>query len=631
MTDITANVIVSMPSQLFTMARSFKAVANGKIYIGKIDTDPVNPENQIQVYVENEDGSHVPVSQPIIINAAGYPVYNGQIAKFVTVQNHSMTVYDAYGSQQFYFPNVLKYDPDQLRQELSKQTDGYFFNLPQGGVLHDAIKYVTPEMYINTSSDITSAIQSAFDNGNVIDMSGRDWTLERTIHVGDGTEIKLGASTITCQLGSKPAFDFRGTDKGLLVTGGKFIGNCSAVFYFQGTTAFPSQSGHYARKIRIYGTDATSDTDEIIDFIYMKDAVRQVFIDSCYAYVKNGITASGKCVEVKVQKSIFNSGTSDQSSSRISLNSPSGASYYNEGWHFSDCTIDGVGKSFNVTDIYSLTINGGFIGGEVAFGQPITTHCREIVLGGGLIMKGRVTFTPTVQYDYRANISPSLMFGNGGVGNVVLNAGASGINVSTKLESSGVSGGTDVIVNEGCSNVNVDLSADNTYERLASFNGYGPRCSALIRNYMGSSHPIYTERPLKIISSPVTDDAGSLQVMSFVNIPAGSYIVGSVMSEVKVTAPKGSRGKISLTISLSGLTGTSSQALIVNIPAGMVTPSGLGWASNVIRPQFAAGIMSIEIPFYTTTDIAESSLSVSNFSGNTAIVGLNSYIGYFLI
>lgn len=120
MTDITANVVVSMPSQLFTMARSFKAVANGKIYIGKIDTDPVNPENQIQVYVENEDGSHVPVSQPIIINAAGYPVYNGQIAKFVTVQGHSMAVYDAYGAQQFYFPNVLKYDPDQLRQSLTK-------------------------------------------------------------------------------------------------------------------------------------------------------------------------------------------------------------------------------------------------------------------------------------------------------------------------------------------------------------------------------------------------------------------------------------------------------------------------------------------------------------------------------
>jgi hypothetical protein len=123
MTDITANVVVSMPSQLFTMARSFKAVANGKIYIGKIDTDPVNPENQIQVYVENEDGSHVPVSQPIIINAAGYPVYNGQIAKFVTVQGHSMAVYDAYGTQQFYYPNVLKYDPDQFKDKLA-ESDG---------------------------------------------------------------------------------------------------------------------------------------------------------------------------------------------------------------------------------------------------------------------------------------------------------------------------------------------------------------------------------------------------------------------------------------------------------------------------------------------------------------------------
>ncbi len=153
MTDITANVVVSMPSQLFTMARSFKAVANGKIYIGKIDTDPVNPENQIQVYVENEDGSHVPVSQPIIINAAGYPVYNGQIVKFVTIQGHSMAVYDAYGSQQFYFPNVLKYDPDQLRQELasdrgatlslSQIATSYGLDFSLGGVWQEgALSYV---------------------------------------------------------------------------------------------------------------------------------------------------------------------------------------------------------------------------------------------------------------------------------------------------------------------------------------------------------------------------------------------------------------------------------------------------------------------------------------------------------
>ncbi len=118
MSNIVPNVIISMPSQLFTLARKFQAASNGKIFIGKIDSDPTLPQNQVQVYVENEDGSHVPVSQPIIINAGGYPVYNGQIAKFVTVQGHSMAVYDAYGAKQFYSPNVLKYDPDQLRSEL---------------------------------------------------------------------------------------------------------------------------------------------------------------------------------------------------------------------------------------------------------------------------------------------------------------------------------------------------------------------------------------------------------------------------------------------------------------------------------------------------------------------------------
>lgn len=148
MTDITANVIVSMPSQLFTMARSFKAVANGKIYIGKIDTDPVNPENQIQVYVENEDGSHVPVAQPIIINSGGYPVYNGQIAKFVTVQGHSMAVYDAYGAQQFYFPSVLKYDPDQFKYQLSGAGGASMIGTERQGNLQEVANA------INTSKNI---------------------------------------------------------------------------------------------------------------------------------------------------------------------------------------------------------------------------------------------------------------------------------------------------------------------------------------------------------------------------------------------------------------------------------------------------------------------------------------------
>lgn len=203
MTDITANVIVSMPSQLFTMARSFKAVANGKIYIGKIDTDPVNPENQIQVYIENEDGSHVPVSQPIIINAAGYPVYNGQIAKFVTVQGHSMAVYDAYGTQQFYFPNILKYDPDQLRSELAGNHGASLVGIGKSN-LYNEMPYVSPEMYGATniiSSSDTQALIDAFEKAKTMGVSvklSRIYFSSSDISVTNFYSDVFGVSMATC-------------------------------------------------------------------------------------------------------------------------------------------------------------------------------------------------------------------------------------------------------------------------------------------------------------------------------------------------------------------------------------------------------------------------------------------------
>ncbi|HGT8350415.1 TPA: phage tailspike protein [Escherichia coli] len=205
MTDsINANVVVSMPSQLFTMARSFKAVANGKIYIGKIDTDPVSPENQIQVYVESEDGSHVPVSQPIIINAAGYPVYNGQIAKFVTVQGHSMAVYDAYGAQQFYFPNVLKYDPDQFRSELSEEDGATKIGYLAGTVADTLSYWATPEQYGAIGDGVTDdtvAVTNAIMTGRCLMKRGSTYRMvmneENVITPPAGAYIDFNGAKIT--------------------------------------------------------------------------------------------------------------------------------------------------------------------------------------------------------------------------------------------------------------------------------------------------------------------------------------------------------------------------------------------------------------------------------------------------
>lgn len=202
MSDITANVVIGMPSQLFTLARSFKANANGKIYISKIDTPPgemTDPDNYVQVYLENEDGSHVPMAQPIIINAGGYPVYNGQTAKFVTVEGHAMAVYNSYNVQEFYYPNVLKYDPDQLRQEL-QMGDGSLIGLGNGktlselktssggdmvgvlpsGNVNDIISYVTPEMFGTDSSDYD--IQSAINNSGRVELSKRQYSISTSLN-----------------------------------------------------------------------------------------------------------------------------------------------------------------------------------------------------------------------------------------------------------------------------------------------------------------------------------------------------------------------------------------------------------------------------------------------------------------
>ncbi|WP_049207421.1 phage head-binding domain-containing protein [Serratia marcescens] len=192
--NIVPNVVVSMPSQQFTMARSFKAASNGKIYIGKIDTDPTIPENQIPVYLENEDGSHAQIAQPIIVNAGGYPVYNGQIAKFVTVQGHSMAIYDAFNVQQFYFPNVLKYDPDQLKTNLAAPDGQKYIGRSDSLAVLRSIEPERDRQLISVSADSGHSFMSGGrmyvsamadtatpDDGgiNVVTSSGRRWKLVR--------------------------------------------------------------------------------------------------------------------------------------------------------------------------------------------------------------------------------------------------------------------------------------------------------------------------------------------------------------------------------------------------------------------------------------------------------------------
>lgn len=112
-----ADILVTSPYRPFTLPNQFKAVFNGFIYCGTVDA--VDPSNsQIQIYKVNEDGSKVPVAQPLRTNAGGYLVYNGQPAKFVTDSNHSLLVRDSLGAQVWYAPDVSILDPEAMYQTI---------------------------------------------------------------------------------------------------------------------------------------------------------------------------------------------------------------------------------------------------------------------------------------------------------------------------------------------------------------------------------------------------------------------------------------------------------------------------------------------------------------------------------
>lgn len=245
MADITANVVVSNPRPVFTDSRTFKAVANGRIYVGKIDTDPTIPANQIPVYIENEDGSHVQIPQPLIINAGGKIVYNGQVVKVVTVQGHSMKVVDAYGAQVDYIPDVLKYDPDQFKITLSESGGADFVGTNHRGNLAADLNAIDrrPDGY-------ATGVAGVFSNG-------RDVEIDKDISTSSNTYIPEMQSRMVYRLTDNQFVEGRGgkvTD-----TSGK-----SAVYGMLGTDAAPT-TNVTINDIQAGGTSSPTDnTNEAI-------------------------------------------------------------------------------------------------------------------------------------------------------------------------------------------------------------------------------------------------------------------------------------------------------------------------------------------------------------------------------
>jgi hypothetical protein len=148
--------LVDSPYSPFTIPNQFKSISNGKVYIGIVDQDPVNPTQRIPVYVVNESGLNVLVTQPLSLNAGGYLVYNGQVSKFITEQPYSMVVLDKLGAELWRVDDVSKVDPEYLAHNSLKG-----LNDVEG---HDAIY----SRNFKTVADLKAGIDAT---GQTIDMS----------------------------------------------------------------------------------------------------------------------------------------------------------------------------------------------------------------------------------------------------------------------------------------------------------------------------------------------------------------------------------------------------------------------------------------------------------------------------
>lgn len=96
----------------FTNPANGQPIGIGSVYFGRPDSDPKNqPSNRINVYAVQDNGTEVLLSQPITLNAAGQPQYNGspkqlRIELAGSDTSYCVQVFDKNGAQKLYTARV---------------------------------------------------------------------------------------------------------------------------------------------------------------------------------------------------------------------------------------------------------------------------------------------------------------------------------------------------------------------------------------------------------------------------------------------------------------------------------------------------------------------------------------------
>ena len=116
-----------------------RPVFNGRVFIGNINTDPVQPENRVTVSVVNENGTLTAIPQPIITGPGGVATFQGNPVQLdVAVVQHSITIQNSLGAQVYYSPRVnivgqATVPTDQIDQFAQFGTPRFITSAANGG------------------------------------------------------------------------------------------------------------------------------------------------------------------------------------------------------------------------------------------------------------------------------------------------------------------------------------------------------------------------------------------------------------------------------------------------------------------------------------------------------------------
>jgi len=148
-------------------------ISLGKIYVGVADADPTVVANQIDLYVQEENGTITAVSQPVTLGAGGVPLYNGSPVSLLVEGNYSLAVLSSTGAQVYYIPSdqdVVKSYPSGISLD-----DAYACDLADAVAGIGVVDITTlkvdcdPIIAEGTTVTVTSNIAFEIENGSIID------------------------------------------------------------------------------------------------------------------------------------------------------------------------------------------------------------------------------------------------------------------------------------------------------------------------------------------------------------------------------------------------------------------------------------------------------------------------------